>query len=317
MLTKPTLYIALLTMALSGCRKEIDYYLEPTDRKIIVYAVLDADSTVSAKVLYANQIQDNSFEPHYIDNANVELLLDNQTLASLNYTNNGNYIAPKGLIQQNTPYALNVTVPGRGTLKGSALIPKKVQIKLDTVKSRWEYYTYNNGYETLTDSTLLFRLRLTIKNPDAQRDYYRVQIKQVNSSYDGYYDTIIDYESNVYINAENLPVDFTESNGRIYFTDYLFDQTDIVMEFDIQNSIYYYSTLKSIKVYLQHLTPDYYLFKKSEQAAQEGYGYGPFVEPVIIHCNVEGGIGLVAGTATTVDSVIVKPWTTKQAKSKQ
>ena len=69
---------------------------------------------------------------------------------------------------------------------------------------------------------------------------------------------------------------------------------------------YWSSDTSRIYVSLHSITEDYYDYVSSLQKHYNAKG-DPFSTPVVVHGNVENGIGIFAGRVTSKDSILLPP----------
>ena len=92
-------------------------------------------------------------------------------------------------------------------------------------------------------------------------------------------------------------------NGKEYelkFSSYIVvDQKD----YNGYDSQYRKEVRSTFNIYLQQISPDYYLYARSSGAAKNLSG-NPFVEPIQIHSNIINGIGVLGSYTSSAAAVV-------------
>jgi hypothetical protein len=159
------------------------------------------------------------------------------------------------------------------------------------------------------------KVSVTFSDPlSAKTDYYQLVLKsEIEQTTNGNLvvtTEVIDYpkDDKVFINTEQG----SSSIGNIDFQGLFADQS-------IQGKKYVLSVVvpiqyflkqtnansKTVNVFLYHLSPDYYNYTRS-RIISEAYESLPIFEPVKIHSNIIGGLGVVGGLSNATDTLVVQ-----------
>ncbi len=128
---------------------------------------------------------------------------------------------------------------------------------------------------------------ITIDDPGTEKNYYEIQLRDVNTQYPAYLSTD-DPNARYGIRDDRIIVDDELFNGKKH---------TIRVSKDFYGEDEWAVTVRSV-------TYDWYKFGQTARANEES-SYNPFASPVRVHTNVEGGLGLfgLAGKS----EVIVTP----------
>ncbi len=306
------IYVFLLIIFASifffnSCYKDIEINIEESERRIVMNAMFFNDSTVKVsltKTVGLNYSY-NKILPR-VENATVKLYENDVFVENLTYTENGIYVT-NILVEKNKRYKIIAEVDDK-IVTGEAIIPE------DNSFEKIKLIQTNEYQENIVEFTI----------PD---------VKDIENFYviDAYfYDTLYywneDYTQidslGLYKNYANIHFDdqFSVSemdyiffnpyiNSGIIFNDHFFDGQKYVQNINVsafkwsespnplQDSFYVYFRLFSVN-------EDFYNYIISYGEYQYSID-NPFVEPVNVYSNIEGGIGILGGFSFTVDSVKV------------
>ncbi len=246
----------------------------------------DTDTILTVMVGKSVGILDNS-DPTVIEGATVELYKNGTLLYTFTYADSvkGYQIALNGMFNPTIgeTYELRVAAPGFETVSATQIIPQPVAIQ-------------NVEYEPLG----------TVNQFGNQMDVYNVTfIDPINV--DNFYEvagvlkySYVDFDSTVYENSYDLYFESSDPNfsdGTI--TDFNFDGQRYTLRLQsYPNWIDPNDETTKIKVYLRSVTVDYATFKSSLNKLWNAQG-NPFAEPVLLHTNMSGGLGLFGVLSTS------------------
>ena len=319
--------IFLSILIFISCQKDIEFNGKITDPLVVVNSYITPDSVVSAHVSESRFFLKDSITYRNIDNAEVAVWVNGILKEKLNPTTNGNYI---GTYKPNIgeTVKLIVNVPSMNEVSCETKIyPHPVINSIDTVGVWYpmEYEIARSGYSnggptiwtndtigTYTHQTMNYTLKF---NDNAnEQNYYRLIVKTTeyititdpilhttrDTTYSHYYFNFSDVVSG---NTNNDPSTLLSSgsyiNNYAVFSDELFNGKTYSLTFSTDKMIYNfisseYSGKKNpdkykINIYLQSISRDYYLYLKTRVASS---GDNFFSEPVQVHNNIKGGIGI-------------------------
>jgi len=275
----------------SGCEKEIEYDGKALDNFLVLNAQLEADSLIRCHLTRSNTILDKMPIQH-IGDAKVELYKNGTLLEVLAYDKDGYYKSLMNRAFIGNEYEIRVDHPRYNQIFAKTTVLTRSDTDYASVK-------YSHATENL---------HYTVQLNDLEgEDFYRLQVL--------YYSTFYDYDGNevtgwrpCYFESDD-PVlnnnkvvgedsDFSDDPDNDYaiFNDDLFDGEIYHLKFEVgeYNCL---EKLKDIQVNVQRLSKDMYKYYKSVQT-RDYYDGDPFVEPVRVYTNVNGGAGIV-GSATS------------------
>ncbi len=320
-----------IVMLIASCHKDIDIYnADDFNAQIVVNSITGVDSTIKVfvtKSVIPGQLSDSTIK---INNAIVKLYEDGIFKENLTYVNlpfnlgyenpskpyfKSNYIA-----SQNHTYTIEVeAIEQKATAEFS--FPTRVSTVELLPKECTSFDTseYMNSY---CDYYLNFPLDITINDPEDEKNYYMINVfvKRYDFAYDTIqeilYDTIYsDINVNGWLGFDNTITDVQYVNAPIPSSDKPWDRSYIFND-EVFNGQEFSTTLNAnisgeklkdvneITLYYQVFTISTELFNYYVSINKYNQTSGnPFVEPVNIFSNVEGGIGIVAGYNMHYDSL--------------
>ncbi|MDD4971496.1 MAG: DUF4249 domain-containing protein [Paludibacter sp.] len=313
-----------------SCEKEIVFKGEIADPMVVVNSYITPDSIISAHISESRFFLNDTTTFKNISNADVSVFVNGVFKEKMGLVEEGNYKGTYKPVIGET-IKLIVKVPDKKDVSSEAIIePKPDILSLDTTNI-WTGKSYNiqnvgylNGsnyeYKLDTISTVtghIINYKLKFNDNGNQKNYYRLVVNTkerfitVNKFTN---DTITEIRDNYTFNftdivsgnnSTNDPLSAIggSSSDNIYnvFSDDLFNGKTYSLTFSTNEDIYNYSqgydyglstpVDKTVYVYLQSITRDYYLYLLSRPVAVKGSDF--FSEPVQIHNNIVGGIGIL------------------------
>ncbi len=289
--------IFLITAAIvlmAGCMKPIDIDIQQIEPKVVVNADVMADSAVAVRLTLSRFfLADGDFRQ--IDNATVSLAVNNNSPLSPSAQIGGNYSFSYVPTAGDT-LTLRVSAPGHGEVKAQTVVPMPASVSGFKVTKMSD-----DDYEQK------LQVRFTLNDDGSRDDYYFIRLWQVRYGIDtiridpeNYVVDTLHFEDHLFFDCSDYDiVDQTnalaliEDDDRPY-GELLFDDATIngqSHEVILNTAVYSYSYPDSdIRLEVITLSRDRYLYEKSVEAGDDDFEI--FSEPVQIHCNVDGGIGL-------------------------
>ncbi len=321
-------YIPIFLLLLSGCEKQIPINIDDQEAKVVVHAQGEADSplsmtiTKSIPVFGVTYSSDGSSQFPKVTNAQVSITV-NGSPTPLTAISDGNRYSLPYSPQEGDYIDLTINVPGYPTLTASTTVPAKPVVgDLHLTESR---YTNIDGYDEVNLS-----LFVPLTDREATADYYCITLNRYDTAIYTYYDddgvivacdTLTDIVSwfecqDQLIVTEIDPADALDGavvpifyGSEMLFSDQRINGTSHNIE--LNPSLYlgsyqfegynrnnqYYSRFTftlhcAFVVGISTLTRDDYLYRKTLQSAYNDDLTGFFSEPVQIHSNIDGGIGI-------------------------
>lgn len=291
--------IVLLFLSIFSCAdkfvNDLDIELPEEEQFLVINLELNEGDTL-AKTFVARTSNLDEVEHTFFENATVDLYKEDSFLKNLEYDPLKNdYIAnfnPNELTAGN--YRVEVSgVPNFDDIISFQTIPDAVNILKGSYQEDGTIGE-DYGYAYTVDEA-----RITIDDPADEENYYEVQLTAIRESKEG---EIIVEESFVLTSLNP----FAESSfyySGILLKDDSFNGTDFDLSMGFNNFLKYNyneedETVDYLIVELSNISKDNYLFIKSEAASREARD-NPFAEPVIVHNNVENGVGIFRTRNTT------------------
>lgn len=297
----------MLTFALSSCEKVIEFDGDQTESYMVMISKPNTENpwkvrlTESRFFLYNDTIAT-------IKGADVSIEVNGHTPNSI-VTNQGNGMYNLNYTPQpGDSLTLHVSVAGKGTMTAGCRMPQRAVISglsctYDTTHNTTDYYgspiAYASGAVTA---------RLTIDDPANEDNYYILKVIEPTLEYNYLtrtYDTVykrvyVTVEDNVLFDMSAVNEVFDpESNDNtgytILFTDEHINGHSHTIAFNFNT---YSIAEKSRYVEVYTLSRDRYLYEKTLQAAQGQDVFTNLIsEPVQVHSNVTGGLGILGGAS--------------------
>lgn len=321
---KLSTYIILLLSVffLSACEKEIEFRGEVTAPHVVVNSYITPDSIVVAHVSESRFFLASGYTFKNIDDADVSLFVGGVFVEKMVSQGNGIYSSgTKPEIGQTV--RLEVKVQDKDMVSCEAKIePQTNVISLDTTVRnvgqspivRWDDSRFK---EDTIGSYLTYecRFKLKIKDDVNTQSFYRLVVTTVSINVLGnkqvdYYFTFDDIVSGKNNTSTVGPPTSLDNNEYNVFSDELFNGKEYPLSFYVTNNVaqplpgyesdyeFKYPLKKEVYVDIQQISKSYYLYLKSRSANNSSNGI--FSEPIQIHNNVVGGIGILGAYTSRV-----------------
>lgn len=229
-------------------------------------------------------LDNNEFE--LIDDATVKLMKDGNLFYELEYQeSDGNYYyyGPTMEITGGT-YTLEVDAPGYDPVKATQTLPSKPEV----VSATYDFETV--PYDFYSDLYDLFKIKIQ-DDPD-QENYYAfdVHFEVKNTTFNQVYlrhayDIESDdplFEGDDYNGQLGAILPDISFNGNSYDVRLLL-QSRFITDTDEE--------IQAVIVDVKSVTKDYYIYERSIELSNDAQD-NPFAEPVLVHTNMENGLGI-------------------------
>ena len=306
--------IAALTIS---CEKNIDIDIDEIDSMIVLNGVLREGNGVTIYLSRTRHILDN-MQISALTDATVEITDEDGNTVPLTYGENQLYRAEAMTIEAGKQYTVSASAEGYESVSATTMIPEAVtMVKLDTLSSVDEWG------EKMIDFTVVF------DDPAGVENYYMLsvrsdyQVSYIDYSY--YLDTLyVDLEKdtvvmgyrrdsveyieirkdNVWFESENLAIENEDNfSNRIIFSDRLFDGK----RYSLTGRFYtwfLYEAKDSATIHIDLQTIDSHYYKYIDSRTDHYYAKNdPFAVPVVVHNNIESGVGILGAMAVDSDSI--------------
>ena len=308
---KPLIILAaaVTAMVMGACEKVIDFTGGYTDPELVMVSQPEADSVWRIKLTQSKFFLGND-SIATIKSANFDLSVNGRSVNSFPIHEGGGVFNTGITPHEGDSLAVRITVPDKGTLSASCRIPKRPVITDAVVEWDTTHYTYTEyGYSG--DSTREYtyingsaNIKFKIHDPAGEHNYYMVRVANTydDGSIDYRYITINDemlFEVDATDEAFDLGLSIEENQGqRVCFSDDRIDgHIHSVTVYTNCYASYDGTGWFRFKLEVYSVSRDLYLYWRTVRAAQESDEIFSQIisEPVQVHCNVDGGIGILGG----------------------
>lgn len=307
----------------ASCEKEIEFKGKITEPQVVVNSFITPDSVIKVHVSESKFFLEKTDSFNSIVNADISVLINGVLKEKMIYSASGIYLANYKPVVGDT-VRLEVKIPNRNDVSSQTIIEPAIQlIDLDTTKlytGKYPIINYNPittkadtiGYYSNYDC----HFKLKFKDEGAKDNFYRLTVRTHTIASNGrvsddYFFVFDDIVSGKTTSSTVGPPTSLSSNQYNVFSDELFNGKEYPLTFYITNSTaklfpeYEYlanqygdSGQKEIYVNLQSISKSYYLYLKSRDASISSNGF--FSEPIQIHNNIIGGIGIFGSYTSNV-----------------
>jgi hypothetical protein len=330
--------IVAISLAVSSCETIIDFNGEAQSPVMVLNSVINSDSVITVKLTKSKFFLSKNQEFTVVKNATVKAVINDSVSETLVHMGDGIYKSAI-ILKANDMVKITAEAPNLEAIQSQTLVQPVITIlSVDTVwteiKDNNNYYSsdiYNDTSYNVIGKRVFGKFKVFIKfkdNSDKQ-NFYRLQPKLVNYYSVNYNQEIREYESTFYaffqyddvlFGNTNNQSDFFEISSNIennFFTDELINGKEYTLSFSfgLTREIYFSeqrpgSTSENnlrLKIDLQQLSKDYYLYQQTVLSAQSADPF--FSEPVQVHNNIEGGIGILGSISNSIYSLDLKNYT--------
>jgi len=296
--------IVLALLPFFGCVKVLNEDLKAKETKLVLNALINPDSSLKINLSRTFNVFDDESSNNlpFVNHAKVSLYESNHYLFNLNSDGNGYYSKPDFFPLPHTQYQIKASVESYKNIEAQVVIPYKVPIISFDTSSLVFIDEYNQKF-------VQHKGEISYKDPEEENNYYQL-ICYIRAAYgpDGEKKW---QEHSIYV-EENSDILFDHSYGRLLWNDKYTNGREVKFRFNYFD-VYTYKkqtqeqdTLQFV-FSLQSVDKDYYIYLKTLSLYQEtSGGNDPFMEPVVIHSNVEDGYGILAGfQQDTITSALI------------
>lgn len=335
---KKILSILAAALLLTACEKQIDIDIENSESMVVVKALNEAGNPLVVDLTYSRPTF-GSFYVRYgedyfpkVTDATVTLSIDGGAVDTA--TRNGGTYTFAHIPQTGEELKLTVSVPGHDEVTASATVPAMPTVSAIDTSNIGNGYNYDY-YNPILNTTIHF----TITDPMETADFYSVRLREVASTIITQYDSdrnIISRDTSVddnymwfsctdylLVNSTDIddvldvedPTASTTYYGReMLFTDATINgqshRIRIAPEYgfsyeyiDYDADSVEHTTIVTLYLEVTALSRDIYLYRQT----MNNYDYDEilsfFSEPIQVHSNINGGIGIFGVSTKTVNKV--------------
>lgn len=300
----------------TACTKTIEFDGQQTQSLPVLISLPNSDSTLSLRLTYSRFFLDNSpVTP--IKNASIRVELNGSNPSvSFSPKDNGVYLSNL-VLHDNDTLTLFVSIPNKGEISAGCRMPFRPHISdLATDSIHIDSYSYPDDPYNPNDSTLHYwaegnlHFHFTLHDAADQDNYYMICAYTINNNtqHKSYYE--LDIEDNILFDNtgsnEHIDLDIEDDpsmGSQIFFTDERINGHNHTIKGQIH---YLYADLSQETPYIEvrALSRDTYLhlITKNKQS-QSNDILGFISEPIQIHSNVHGGIGILGAQSAVVQPI--------------
>lgn len=294
-----TLTILAGLLLLTACEKTIPLDIKDVKKKVVVNSLFFADSIIDVKLSASAQIAAGQ-HTNPIQNAIVQLYKNGELVEELQEISMGQYKSTHRA-EIESAYTLDVNT-SLGHVSATSTVPQPVQvIKLDTVQIA------NLVFESWIGLERVYNMKLTFVDPP-EANFYILRVTARDSATDDPYvyipGGIFYYETDYNAHGNEIDTELLV-NTYIYLKlpDEEFNGTEKTYSFGFKPYNYGPGLLFSLEIY--SLDAHFYHFINTLDI-YDWVMYDFFSEPINVHSNVEGGLGIFAGATAVKIPMIIK-----------
>lgn len=326
---KQLLILLTVISSLISCKNK--NILPDDGGKIVVNSLFSIDSVVGLQITKSIYILDSTDFP-YVSSLKVKLYQNKTYIEDISalpepiirqnfycMDTKINYRSNNFIPQVGNEYSIQIEQEGADVIIAKTKIPYPVQINsIDTVQTIDENMEQNPD---LTDIKYLCRISFT--DPLSEENYYMLRVvKYYNEYLPPFFTEIIARQGFMSLKSDDPVVEeeiacgtfkyallFSDLqfNGKEYTLSFLLDGNDLRRyKSNTPENVPSEELAFNLKFMLYTLTKDYYLYMKSA-AIYHRTANDPLFEPVNIHSNIQGGLGIFAGASYSSDTLSFAP----------
>lgn len=329
--------ILVVIFILISCERDVEFNGEVVNPLITVNSFVTPDSIVIAHISMSRFFLKDSITYREINNAEVNLWINGVFKEKLNFDSLGTYSSYfKPTISDQIK--LTVDVPQmKQVCATSCFSQAPIVLSVDTQKVliNKEILRYPSGEIQVVKNHYKVNYKLKFEDNGNQQNYYRLILgivsfkgvwnknsnivdtiaNQINFSDFDFADVVSGNLTDPLADEGTSPVGMLLSNAKNryhVFSDDIFNGKTYSLQFSTNITKYIkdidYGSLENVKhevyISLQSISQDYYLYLKTRSAS---YAANYFSEPIKVHNNIEGGIGILGSYTNSNIKKIVLP----------
>lgn len=303
--------IAGVAASIIACEKPLSLEVIDNNRELVVVSNFMPDQALHVVVSLSRDILVGTAATEFVDDAEVKLYRDGELVQELEFSGPKGQVATpfyttNGFVPQvGVAYTITVDAPGYPTVAAKSEIPEPINL-LSTSLSNLTFAAPEH------DKTQAFTydLLLRFEDPSKVQNYYHINLLQQFVPYEMVEgDTAFRapvYRAARFDHRNNSNDQIAHLGGGVLLQDEGWDGTIIDYTLPVrQLHNPAKEKLGKLFVELRAVSEEYYRYFSalSRQQASEN---SPFVDPVILYDNIDGGQGVFAGFSTSSDSLIVR-----------
>ncbi len=286
------LKIALLLILFLNCEKVVEVDIPVHEPVLVGSAFFTPDSLWSVRITRSTDILSPNNMALQIENATVELWQEDQYLTELAHQGNGLYRSDNLRPAAGNSYTLRAAAPNFEAIEASDYLSPPVAIT-----------SVLNLPARSGDPDEYVRLRLTFDDPPDIDNYYLLSIQMVDIFGYRFFNHFETSNPVIMANSDedSGPVNIDDFfDNEAVFDDVLFAGETLEIDFGYYDFLFGSNSWAQVYIRLSSVSEHYFRHHKTFRKAETVDGGNPFQEPVLIHSNVQNGIGIFAGYSTSV-----------------
>lgn len=310
MRTCGNIFLFFFFLLVSACEKDIEIELNSQEDQLVMYAFIYPDSALNLHFSKSQSI---------LSLENYKQVANGRFRISINDNNLGTHILPSDTVW--SKWSDFIFEPGDkvrieaferdgDTVRVESFLPEIVLIEsMDTTRI---YKPIDDGV-----NEAFLKTRLAFTDPVDEPNYYQLFVIREGWGTKGnqpyYTNTIVEFKKDdpIFLQRDQGGSLLQGLDFQGLFTDQLIDGHSYELSYNLPVDYLYFDYYESkvrITTYLYHHTFDYYSYFRTKvlSAGYDGYYEGlPIFDPVRIHNNIQGGLGLVSGLSFDADSIVL------------
>ncbi len=292
-----SLLVAVVAIALwVGCETIVDVVPPPFEQQLVAHGFFSQDSAwvvrVSKSVAFTSPEK-----PGFIEDATVQIFQGDQLVVKPARVDTGTYAATGVQPQPGLAYQMRVSAPGLGSVEGTDILPPPTTV-LEVSESVVREPDETSRLRRTT-------VEIVVDDPAETDNYYGLLLVQARVSEDRSKGTVTPLPPSIFpFESDNLAFgesefEFIDTEKTLYreafFTDGLFDGTQYTFDLDIvyedPDPAATVVIHRAFGVAVLSLSEDFFRYWKT--AGDQAFSNeNPFAEPLRVHTNVSGGLGI-------------------------
>lgn len=294
----PAALLAVLT--LGACETVVDVPPPPYEAQLVAQGFFTPDSLWVVRVTSTTRYASPD-APGFVNDATVEVWEEGQLRAQLARSDSGTYAVTGSGPAMGRRYSLRVAAPGYPSVEGSDLLPQAPPVTAFDE-------TIVQGGESMASRRRVTQVAITLDDPPGENNYYGLLVVQARWSEDRRTGQLAPLPPSLFVfESDDLALgesefDFLDTEKTRYreafFTDGLFDGRSYTLDFDVQydapDPAAEVVIQRVLLVVLLSVSEDFFRYWKTA-SRQAVTNENPFAEPLRVHSNMTGGLGVFAG----------------------
>jgi hypothetical protein len=262
-----------------GCESIVQVDLPGHTPRLVVNGIFANDSDWYINLSQSVDVLGNE-EPRAVNNARMEIWLNNAPITTLSLVGDGVY-SSGARPRAGLTYELRVSVPGFNSVSAQGTIPPTPVIDAVTAVPERTPYGYQN-----------YRITVQLADPGDQKNYYEVFVL-FRDNFGEWFTTTIN-SNDPAITETNASIEIGEK--REFFGDAALVEDALFngSSYDLQFETITWSEIRDINVVVSAISETVFRHNRAYRLHDETDD-NPFAEPVQLYSNIQNGYGIFGG----------------------